>query len=1236
MHYGFLNKGRNAMKLLLEQLKELSKTQASLPGELGILIFETDNEEKKIYSSLKRQISQNYRYLSCNLNLSFPKQDILNFLKDIKAEYIIILHEDTYLLPHSLLEFSKTAYSSNADVIFSDEYIYDFQDENKHGQYFFKQRYLRCVYRFNDLLGLSVLWKKSSMVGVLSSIDDLNCEKSLIELRTQLINHATQFLQINKILLLSSRALISNMQYIISENVFHISATIIIIKSEFGKDLHKRLNSTISGVQFLEIPLNCSAEQWKNILAQIEGEICVFVSDTCICNIEDINKILYLFKEEQIAAVSPNITTLDDYIIYAGGTIRGLSFSEYYYLGRKREEVKNDIFFNAIRENQVLSSIVFAARKWAVEAVEIKNIAKFDAKYFSMELFFQIKKMQKLSIYCGNVCIKSHMGYEPSIHTRKSGIIQHWMENYRELFLIDDSISTSILEEHFFKDNKRYYLPRVEQLGKKHRVIVFSHELSLTGAPIVLHQAVKLLIQNGYFAVLVSLKDGPLYKEFYKLGVPVIIDESIEYNDSWRNICLDFDFAIASTICMHRVIERLGKSSIPVMWWIHDAEVGYPYLSQFLPNKLETNIKVYCGGGYAQKVLKKYRPQYYSEILLYGIEDIGKKKTDIHVNLKKKIVFGIVGYISERKGQDILAHAIKEMVPEKRNACLFIFIGKIGSKQVYDEVEAIAKEWPENVEYYNEMSHDELYDFYNQIDCMICSSRDDPMPAFITEAMMLSIPCICSENTGTAHLIEDGKNGFIYRNNDSMELSSVIEKVIDQFDCLDDVRKKSRQIYEQFFSMEKFESNLLSITDFLSKKNLELINSENRFTVSVVIPTFNAGDNFNKLIECLLAQKEVELLEIIIVDSGSNDGTVESALMYNLNVIQIKPKEFSHSYARNLGAEHAGGQYILFMVQDALPTSEGWLYNMMLPIYQDYSIVAVSGSDSPRREADLFTRAQLWGHLKFMNVINSDKIMEYPNLPTYFSIRQNANLNDVACLINKEIFKRYKYRFDFAEDLDMGLRLIKDGYKLALLGNVRVLHSHNRPPYYYLKRAFVEKRAFFKIFDNEPFVILSEQGHIEGTLWLYERVEEIKKRIYSLKDTSDKILIIKYIRKAVADECKDSVETLLVDAKSEDVNINNILQKLLEKYKKLNDTERSYVFSRKVFYKEYQSVIEMILQYLESNQFKVEEIDVFQLINAVEYAAATTVGKLLANSWKMNAREDSQLSSIYDEIERGV
>ena len=71
------------MKLLLEQLKELSKTQASLTGELGILIFETDNEEKRIYSSLKRQISQNYRYLSCNLNLGFPKQDILSFLKNI-------------------------------------------------------------------------------------------------------------------------------------------------------------------------------------------------------------------------------------------------------------------------------------------------------------------------------------------------------------------------------------------------------------------------------------------------------------------------------------------------------------------------------------------------------------------------------------------------------------------------------------------------------------------------------------------------------------------------------------------------------------------------------------------------------------------------------------------------------------------------------------------------------------------------------------------------------------------------------------------------------------------------------------------------------------------------------------------------------------------------------------------------------------------------------------------------
>ena len=50
--------------------------------------------------------------------------------------------------------------------------------------------------------------------------------------------------------------------------------------------------------------------------------------------------------------------------------------------------------------------------------------------------------------------------------------------------------------------------------------------------------------------------------------------------------------------------------------------------------------------------------------------------------------------------------------------------------------------------------------------------------------------------------------------------------------------------------------------------------------------------------------------------------------------------------------------------------------------------------------------------------------------------------------------KKYAYRFNYAEDLDMGIRLLRDGYRIALLTDVKVLHGHNRSCGYYIKKGF--------------------------------------------------------------------------------------------------------------------------------------------------------------------------------------
>ena len=98
---------------------------------------------------------------------------------------------------------------------------------------------------------------------------------------------------------------------------------------------------------------------------------------------------------------------------------------------------------------------------------------------------------------------------------------------------------------------------------------------------------------------------------------------------------------------------------------------------------------------------------------------------------------------------------------------------------------------------------------------------------------------------------------------------------------------------------------------------------------SVVIPTFEAGPGFDELLKCLFSQRTNFGYEVLVVDSGSTDGTVEIAERYGASVHRIDPAEFDHGATRNLGASLSSGRYVAFLVQDALPVDDGWLAAMV-------------------------------------------------------------------------------------------------------------------------------------------------------------------------------------------------------------------------------------------------------------------------------------------------------------------
>jgi len=259
--------------------------------------------------------------------------------------------------------------------------------------------------------------------------------------------------------------------------------------------------------------------------------------------------------------------------------------------------------------------------------------------------------------------------------------------------------------------------------------------------------------------------------------------------------------------------------------------------------------------------------------------------------------------------------------------------------------------------------------------------------------------------------------------------------------------------------------------------------------ISIIIPTKNAGTGFEHLLKVLRNQKGFKKLEIVIVDSGSTDDTLLIAKAQKAKIINILPEEFSHSYARNLGAENASGDYFFFTVQDALPPTENWLYELLNAYFLN-DVSAVSCAEFPREDADLFYRMLCWNHYNFLDVNGKDKIFKLPSHPDYMSLRQNGQLSDLACLISRKTFMEYKYRHNYAEDLDLGIRLIKDGKKIAFLGSTRIIHSHNRPASYFIKRGYVDNLFLSNMFNDFPVPRINIYDLIPDIAFTYRLVNE--------------------------------------------------------------------------------------------------------------------------------------------------
>jgi rhamnosyltransferase len=241
-------------------------------------------------------------------------------------------------------------------------------------------------------------------------------------------------------------------------------------------------------------------------------------------------------------------------------------------------------------------------------------------------------------------------------------------------------------------------------------------------------------------------------------------------------------------------------------------------------------------------------------------------------------------------------------------------------------------------------------------------------------------------------------------------------------------------------------------------------------SVSVVIPTKDAGPDFEDLLSLIDAQDYPAPVEVVVVDSGSTDGTRAVARGFGATVNRIDPESFHHARTRNYGAERASNDVVVFTVQDARPIDETWLRPLVGTLREDGVGVA-------------YGRQVAYPDAKPMDQFFYEYF--YPTEPRTITPEdtddqrefylQNVFISDVTAAVPRDVWSavRFDPETPMSEDKELAIRLLETGYRLRYEPAAAVHHSHAYTLESLFRRRYDDGAAFADIAEEGDCAYLS-------------------------------------------------------------------------------------------------------------------------------------------------------------------
>lgn len=289
-----------------------------------------------------------------------------------------------------------------------------------------------------------------------------------------------------------------------------------------------------------------------------------------------------------------------------------------------------------------------------------------------------------------------------------------------------------------------------------------------------------------------------------------------------------------------------------------------------------------------------------------------------------------------------------------------------------------------------------------------------------------------------------------------------------------------------------------------------------------MIPVRNEASGIRDCIESIVSQS-VPVHEIVVLDSGSTDGTLEILASYpSVRVVHLPPAEFDHGETRNAGVREATGELVLFTVGDACAAGSTWIASLLQGFVRD-DVVAVCG-------------LQIVPAVKTANPMDWHRPLSAPAMKVFqFKDRTEfdalspadklhaCSWDNVTALYRRNVLQGIPFRrATYGEDALWAKDALLAGHALAYNEAAQVCHFHDESPEFTFRRSVLAYCTRYRAFGYRygPIRVSTAIGRIarrilsERTLNPVERLRWIR---YNVKNVLAQRSALRAFDRALAD-----------------------------------------------------------------------------------------------------------------------